>query len=96
MSPWHAIILVWSVVAIVIGGALWHAAATYGYRGRHRLADRLEVAPGPRIEVEGDATIEFLISSRGRRLPAIPRPRSPWGTPEWVDEWTAEHGPVAA
>src|SRR5262245_19305111 len=103
-------LLIWTPAALWVAAvsagirALVRQRRPVEYRGRHRarllstmernmaaayVAARAVAAMRPPVGPAG------LHLSRGESLP-VPAPRSPWATPEWLDEWTAEHEAVAA
>lgn len=74
----------------VIGTAarkLWNERRPGAYTGRHRADgfSTMELVDMHRPHLS--AALTEVTLSRGMRLPA---PRSPWGTPEALDEWMTE------
>jgi len=66
-------------------------------RGRRWAAAQAWAVAREHVELVTPAgllpTVE-LVAAPPLAVARVPRPRSPWNTPEWVDEWTGEHDPV--
>ena len=97
---------VWKLARQQRGEALLPGA----YRGRHRARGLSTMQHGQlwaAVQARGASREHLELVTPAGVLPTVepvagppvavlpvPRPRSPWGTPEWVDEWTGEHDPV--
>ncbi len=104
MTPAFVSLLIVITGAVILVYTQRRPAAVEPYVGRHRapLLSTLEInaaraahnaAPAPALT---GPTVPLELVDELPRGARLPRPRSPWGTPEWVDEWTAEYAGVAA
>jgi hypothetical protein len=97
-----------AALVAVIGGAVrslrrQRRAEQPEYAGRHR-AELLSTMERNAVRAARARTViaatraghVLVLTDRGTRLPRPRAPLSPWGTPELVDEWTAEHEAVPA